>query len=480
MNEAARRPDDLHRERQALPRRSAVLAGAGHRLRRQRARLVRHPAVHQGEPAGQPAVAGRQRDGRRDHRVPLGPAGVPSSYDLEVFKNDDATYSTANRVVNKAALKTAAYAHTDPLSRLHDPLPLAGASHRRQGQQGPVVRGRTLHRGQPGAAAAGPGCQRQPGPQRAGPAVVAPRRCAQLQRDGHAADDRWDVHRLAEHGCLDVRRPGRLRDRRLPVDGDGARRRRQHHRDRVLDLHGRQRDPARAGAADRGDRRHCRRQGRDQRPARVERARRRQQLPVAAQRRADHRRHLDELHLDRRRREHVDLAPGHRRQAGLRQRRGAQQRARRHPRWRPAAHRVPDHHGHALPWAEPLTGNPGTWPTSFGRLTFAYAWLRDGAPITGATTTSYTPTSADLGAELVFRVTASASGYNDGVASSSALTVASLAPRSLPQISAPSGTGVERPWSPSRRRGTSPTSRPATSGSATGGHRRRHGRRRTP
>jgi hypothetical protein len=89
-----------------------------------------------------------------------------------------------------------------------------------------------------------------------------------------------------------------------------------------------------------------------------------------------------------------------------------------------------------------LTGNRGTWPTSFGTLTYAYAWLRDGAPIAGATGTSYTATAADLGAELVFRVTASANGYNDGVASSSPVLVASLAPRSLPQISAPAGTGV--------------------------------------
>ena len=43
------------------------------------------------------------------------PQAFASSYDLEVYKNDDATFSTANRVISKSALKTAAYAHTDPL-----------------------------------------------------------------------------------------------------------------------------------------------------------------------------------------------------------------------------------------------------------------------------------------------------------------------------------------------------------------------------
>ena len=40
--------------------------------------------------------------------------------------------------------------------------------------------------------------------------------------------------------------------------------------------------------------------------------------------------------------------------------------------------------------------------------------LRDGAPIAGATTMTYTPVAADVGTDIVFRVTASATGYTDG------------------------------------------------------------------
>lgn len=89
-----------------------------------------------------------------------------------------------------------------------------------------------------------------------------------------------------------------------------------------------------------------------------------------------------------------------------------------------------------------LTGNRGTWPTSYGTLTYTYAWLRDGAPIAGATTTSYTPVAADVGTDLVFRVTASATGYTDGVAHSTPVRVETLSAVAGPQVSAPSGTGI--------------------------------------
>jgi hypothetical protein len=89
-----------------------------------------------------------------------------------------------------------------------------------------------------------------------------------------------------------------------------------------------------------------------------------------------------------------------------------------------------------------LTGNRGTWPTSYGSMNYVYAWLRDGTPIPGATTTLYTPTAEDLGTDLVFRVTASATGYSDGVAHSGAVRVETLAAVAGPQVSAPSGTGI--------------------------------------
>ena len=89
-----------------------------------------------------------------------------------------------------------------------------------------------------------------------------------------------------------------------------------------------------------------------------------------------------------------------------------------------------------------LTGNRGTWPTSYGTLTYTYAWLRNGAPIPGATTTTYTPVAADLGADVIFRVTVSANGFTDGVAHSNPVRIETLAATSPVQVSAPSGTGV--------------------------------------
>ncbi|MDZ5663825.1 Ig-like domain repeat protein [Nocardioides sp. zg-1308] len=88
-----------------------------------------------------------------------------------------------------------------------------------------------------------------------------------------------------------------------------------------------------------------------------------------------------------------------------------------------------------------LTGSRGTW-SGQGTISYSYAWLRDGVLIPGATSTSYTPTEADLSRDLVFRVTASANGYADGLAHSAPVRVQSLLATSLPQVSAPSGTGV--------------------------------------
>jgi hypothetical protein len=89
-----------------------------------------------------------------------------------------------------------------------------------------------------------------------------------------------------------------------------------------------------------------------------------------------------------------------------------------------------------------LTGNRGSWPESYGTLSYTYAWLRDGAPITGQTFINYTPVAADLGTDLVFRVTASATGYSDGVAHSAPVRVETLSAVAGVQLSAPSGTGV--------------------------------------
>lgn len=50
-----------------------------------------------------------------------------------------------------------------------------------------------------------------------------------------------------------------------------------------------------------------------------------------------------------------------------------------------------------------LTGSNGTWAND---PTFTYQWNADGAPISGATGSTYTPVEGDVGAVLSFTVTA--------------------------------------------------------------------------
>lgn len=55
-----------------------------------------------------------------------------------------------------------------------------------------------------------------------------------------------------------------------------------------------------------------------------------------------------------------------------------------------------------------VTVNVGTWDAG---VTLTYSWYRDSTQISGATTTSYTPVSADLGTVLKFNVTATKAGF---------------------------------------------------------------------
>ncbi len=60
----------------------------------------------------------------------------------------------------------------------------------------------------------------------------------------------------------------------------------------------------------------------------------------------------------------------------------------------------------------PLTATPGTWtPTSETDRT--YQWKRAGVAISGATTTTYTPTADDQGKRLTFEVSGTRTGYNN-------------------------------------------------------------------
>jgi len=68
-----------------------------------------------------------------------------------------------------------------------------------------------------------------------------------------------------------------------------------------------------------------------------------------------------------------------------------------------------------------LRASAGSWSTS--GLTFTYRWLRDGAPIGGATQRTYKLKSKDVGKRISVRVTARKAGYDDGASSSSAVKV---------------------------------------------------------
>ena len=56
-----------------------------------------------------------------------------------------------------------------------------------------------------------------------------------------------------------------------------------------------------------------------------------------------------------------------------------------------------------------LTVNPGTW--SPAPVYLRYQWFRAGVSITGATTSTYTPTTADISSTLSVRVIGSKTGY---------------------------------------------------------------------
>lgn len=56
-----------------------------------------------------------------------------------------------------------------------------------------------------------------------------------------------------------------------------------------------------------------------------------------------------------------------------------------------------------------LTADPGSWDLT--GLTFRYQWLRDGAPISGATAKTYTLTAADVGGHISLSVTATRAGF---------------------------------------------------------------------
>lgn len=65
-----------------------------------------------------------------------------------------------------------------------------------------------------------------------------------------------------------------------------------------------------------------------------------------------------------------------------------------------------------------LTADPGTWEPETVTPVFTYQWVADGANIAGATSRTYTLTSAEVGKTVTVKVTASANGFDSGTATS--------------------------------------------------------------
>jgi hypothetical protein len=73
-----------------------------------------------------------------------------------------------------------------------------------------------------------------------------------------------------------------------------------------------------------------------------------------------------------------------------------------------------------------LTASTGTWDQAGS--TFAYQWNLDGTPIGTATANTYSPVAGDLGKSVTVTVTATKANFNDGVATSTGVTIVDQLP----------------------------------------------------
>lgn len=102
-----------------------------------------------------------------------------------------------------------------------------------------------------------------------------------------------------------------------------------------------------------------------------------------------------------------------------------------------------------------LTASVGTWSAS--SLSYQYQWFANGAVISGATASGFTPASAQLGKTLTVLVTASRSGYNTGSAMSAVTPLVArgiITNKTLPTINGTKRVGYTLTanvgtWSPS-------------------------------
>jgi hypothetical protein len=79
-----------------------------------------------------------------------------------------------------------------------------------------------------------------------------------------------------------------------------------------------------------------------------------------------------------------------------------------------------------------LAGAAGTWGPESATITLTYAWLRDGVPIAGASSPTYTVRAEDYGAAITLRVSGTAAGYIPASAISTDVTVSDGAPAPVP------------------------------------------------
>lgn len=96
--------------------------------------------------------------------------------------------------------------------------------------------------------------------------------------------------------------------------------------------------------------------------------------------------------------------------------------------------------GEARYGAAPLLASPGTWNAD--ATTFGYQWLRDGAPIAGATGTTYVVVPEDIGHALGVEVTARDSEQNSTEALSAPTPL--VQPGAFTSTSRPTITGKRR------------------------------------
>ena len=90
-----------------------------------------------------------------------------------------------------------------------------------------------------------------------------------------------------------------------------------------------------------------------------------------------------------------------------------------------------------------LSATTGTWDTS--GLAFSYQWLRDGAPLGGATARTYRVRPADVGHRLAVRVTATGTGVTPGESTSTPTAVVRRAATTV-RVSASDATPRVNQW----------------------------------